>query len=88
MVGDAITVVTDANPPVSKFHWEVNGNKFSTVDSIYLRENMIGQQVRVFCLVVNVMMGDVKAKDTASCVYTILGILVTIENLLICVITT
>ena len=75
MVGDVITVETDANPSVSEFHWKVNGEEFSTSDSISLGEDMIGQQVDVSCVVVNVMMGDVKGNDTASCVYTLQGIL-------------
>ena len=74
MVGDVITVETDANPSLSKFYWKVNGEEFSTSDSISLGEDMIGQQVDVSCVVVNVMMGDVKGNDTAACVYTVQGI--------------
>ena len=73
LLDDAITVETDANPSVSEFHWKVNGEEFSTSDSIYLREDMIGQQVDVSCLVVNVMTRGVKGNDTASCVYTVKG---------------
>ena len=73
LLDDVITVETYANPSVSKFHWKVNGEEFSTSDSIYLGEDMIGQQVDVSCVVVNFMMGDVKGKDTASCVFTIPG---------------
>ena len=74
MAGVAITVDTDAFPLVSEFYWEVDGENFSTSDSISLGEEVIGQQVDVSCLVVNVMMGDVKGNDTASCVYTVKGI--------------
>ena len=77
MVGDVITVETDANPSVSEFHWKVTGEEFSTSDSISLGEDMIGQQVDVCCVVVNIMTRGVKGNDTASCVYTIPGILVT-----------
>ena len=75
LLDDAITVETDANPSVSEFHWKVNGEEFSTSDSISLGEDMIGQQVDVSCVVVNVMMGDVKGNDTASCVYSLLGMI-------------
>ena len=74
MAGVAITVDTDAFPLVSEFYWEVDGENFSTSDSISLGEDMIGEVVNITCLVFNVMIGDVQGNDTASCLYTVQGI--------------
>ena len=73
MVGDVITVETNANPSVSEFHWKVNGEEFSTSESVTVGEDFVGEPVEITCMVVNVMVGDVQGNDTASCVYTVKG---------------
>ena len=73
MVGDVITVETDANPSVSEFHWKVNGEEFSTSESVTMGDDFVGEPVEITCIVVNVIMGDVQGNDTASCVYTVKG---------------
>ena len=71
MVGDVITVETDANPSVREFLWKVNGEEFSTSESVTMGEDFAGEPVEITCMVINVMMGDVQGNDTASCVYTV-----------------
>ena len=70
--GDVISVETDSNPEVSEFKWIVDGSELSTSDSISLGEDMIGREVHVSCEVANVMKGDVRGSDNATCVFTVL----------------
>ena len=79
MEGFVVTVETDSYPSPSEFHWEVNGDSVSTSESITLGPEVAGQQVDVFCLFYNVMMGDARGNDTASCVYSVQGLLVFLQ---------
>ena len=69
--GDVISVETDSNPEVSEFKWIVDGSELSTSDSISLGEDMIGREVHVSCEVANVMKGDARGSDNATCVFTV-----------------
>ena len=71
MVGDVITVETDANPSVSEFHWKVNGEEFSTSGSVAIGEDFVGEPVEITCMVINAIIGDLQGNDTPSCVYTV-----------------
>ena len=72
---EVLTVQTEANPPVSEFLWLVNGSEFSSGDSISLGEDMIGQEVEVACVVFNILKEDIGGNDTATCVYTVTGMI-------------
>ena len=71
MVGDVITVETNANPSVSEFQWIVNGEEFSTSVSLTVVDDMVGE-TEVSCTIENVMIGDERGTDTVTCAYTVL----------------